>query len=176
MVINERTSPPCAVHLLEISYKSIICLVQVPPLVYFKYEPFILHVETRTYEHARRILGIALQCGFKHSGVVTTQRRHIVHVRANLKIDAPIANVQGGLLVSPQYIRLCVAAANKKMAEVCVYVVLVVRAIDVVVSMYFCIFVFHCLLFTDTIHAVCMCLCRWPLGVWYIPNYSHCLF
>jgi tRNA(Phe) wybutosine-synthesizing methylase Tyw3 len=89
------------------------------PLIYFKFEPFILHVEARTYSHARDLLSVALGCGFKHSGVVTTESRHIVHIRGNLRIDAPVAAVNGGLLVPHGYLRMCVRAANAKLGQVC---------------------------------------------------------
>eukprot|EP01134_Creolimax_fragrantissima_P007929 CFRG7929T1 len=86
-----------------------------PLLVYFKMEPVILHIEARTIEAARDLLNVALSCGFKSSGIVTTHKRHIIHIRGSLKIDSPIATVNDGLLVTPAYLRILTVAANQKM-------------------------------------------------------------
>eukprot|EP00123_Amoebidium_parasiticum_P021175 comp62930_c0_seq1/m.47929 comp62930_c0_seq1/g.47929 ORF comp62930_c0_seq1/g.47929 comp62930_c0_seq1/m.47929 type:complete len:317 (-) comp62930_c0_seq1:224-1174(-) len=59
-------------------------------LVYVRFEPFILHVQARTLEKARVFLRAALNAGFKHSGMVTTNKRNIVSVRGNLRLDAPV--------------------------------------------------------------------------------------
>ncbi|KNC81575.1 hypothetical protein SARC_06110 [Sphaeroforma arctica JP610] len=88
-----------------------------PLLIYLKMEPVILHVEARSVERARDILNVALSCGFKSSGIVTTPKRHIIHIRGNLKIDAPIATVSNGLIVSPSYLRILTQAANHKMRQ-----------------------------------------------------------
>ncbi|CAB4409613.1 unnamed protein product [Rhizophagus irregularis] len=60
-------------------------------IVYFKFEPMILHVEARTLDAAKNLLTSAIDTGYRESGLLTTAKRHMVVIRSSLKLDTPIA-------------------------------------------------------------------------------------
>lgn len=90
----------------------------VPPgegLTLFKYEGFVIHVEARTLDAARELLTVALECGYKNSGMVIG-KRFMVGIRGTLKIDAPITE-DGRWLVTEDYLELLGRLANDKFTE-----------------------------------------------------------
>jgi tRNA(Phe) wybutosine-synthesizing methylase Tyw3 len=84
--------------------------------VHFRFEAFVLAVETRTLECASTFLTVAHQCGYRESGISAVAKRFIVNVRGSLRLDVPVV-LDSRLLVSPQYIQLLVALANEKMRK-----------------------------------------------------------
>jgi tRNA wybutosine-synthesizing protein 3 len=90
------------------------------PLVYFKFEPMILHIQCRTLEHARRLVDIGMAAGFRNSGMITTSKRHMVQLRHTMHLDVPIGVVctHGISLVVPDtYLHMLVRLGNTKMQE-----------------------------------------------------------
>lgn len=81
--------------------------------VWFKMEPFIIHVACRTLEHAQKILNKARAVGFKRSGIQSI-RKNIVEIISTEKIDAPIAE-KGNLLIDDIYLKKLIKEANKKL-------------------------------------------------------------
>ncbi|KAI8918268.1 methyltransferase TYW3-domain-containing protein [Powellomyces hirtus] len=96
------------------------------PIVYFKFEPFILHVQCRDDHAAQQLLRVALRAGYVNSGI---QGLH-VQVRGTMKVDVPLGWVedhhdgmsQGGvgrrqtvhLGVSREYVAFLCRMANEK--------------------------------------------------------------
>ncbi|CAO3653358.1 unnamed protein product [Mucor fragilis] len=85
-------------------------------LIYFKFEPLILHIEASSSETAMQLLGTAYQVGYQNSGI-TPSRRHMLAIRSTHKIDTPIAYAQGDkikCLVDPAYLILLLTMSNQK--------------------------------------------------------------
>merc|ERR1712168_387655 len=83
----------------------------------FKYESFILHLQSRTLEGAQEMLKVALGCGYRNSGlVVGKKKKFMVAVRSTHGLEVPLVfgSVAG---VSDEYIRHLVALANDKLSE-----------------------------------------------------------
>ncbi|SPQ97174.1 tRNA(Phe) 7-[(3-amino-3-carboxypropyl)-4-demethylwyosine(37)-N(4)]-methyltransferase [Plasmodiophora brassicae] len=86
------------------------------PLVYFKFEPFILHVASRSEQAAQAFLATSLRAGYGNSGI----QKLNVQVRDTLKLDVPIGTYSGdtiSLFVSKPYIELLSRLANDKFRE-----------------------------------------------------------
>ncbi|KAF9359917.1 hypothetical protein BGX34_008075 [Mortierella sp. NVP85] len=62
-------------------------------LVYFKFEPMILHIEASTPESAKTFLNHSLHSGYRNSGILPSPKRTMLAVRSTLKLDVPIAYV-----------------------------------------------------------------------------------
>ncbi|CAJ0758269.1 22332_t:CDS:2 [Entrophospora sp. SA101] len=50
-------------------------------LIYFKFEPMILHIETRTLDSAKNLVTLAINAGYRESGLLTTSKRHMVIIK-----------------------------------------------------------------------------------------------
>ncbi|CEG83574.1 hypothetical protein RMATCC62417_17473 [Rhizopus microsporus] len=88
-------------------------------LIYFKFEPLILHIEASSYESAMHLLNIANQAGYQNSGI-TVSRRHMLAIRSTLKIDTPIAYIENDTvycLVDIAYLILLVNMSNEKFQQ-----------------------------------------------------------
>lgn len=94
------------------------CLEQRPPaidMISVKFEAFILHVICRTMESAKLLLNVALECGYRNSGmVVSNQGKITLAVRSTHALEVPIV-IGGRLCVDQDYITQIVAIANEKM-------------------------------------------------------------
>ncbi|GBB85122.1 hypothetical protein RclHR1_01170006 [Rhizophagus clarus] len=91
-------------------------------IVYFKFEPMILHVEARTLDAAKNLLTSAIDTGYRESGLLTTAKRHMVVIRSSLKLDAPIARLDSTshklyLFVDLSYLHLLTTLSNQKFDE-----------------------------------------------------------
>ncbi|ORY97935.1 methyltransferase TYW3-domain-containing protein [Syncephalastrum racemosum] len=86
-------------------------------LIYFKFEPLILHVEAATAEACMRLNNLAYQAGYQNSGI-TPSRRHMLAIRSTHKIDTPIAYLDNDgsirCLVDPTYLYTLVLMSNDK--------------------------------------------------------------
>ncbi|KAJ3188246.1 hypothetical protein HDU85_005396 [Gaertneriomyces sp. JEL0708] len=83
------------------------------PIVYFKFEPFILHVLARNHTAADELVTTALKAGYANTGI----QRHVVQMKDTLKLDVPIGTYRGGvveLCVSKEYIEFLVELSNDK--------------------------------------------------------------
>ncbi|KAG2209211.1 hypothetical protein INT47_005503 [Mucor saturninus] len=88
-------------------------------LIYFKFEPLILHIEASSQETAMHLLGVAYQVGYQNSGI-TPSRRHMLAIRSTHKIDTPVAYVEKGqihCLVDPAYLYLLLNMSNQKFEQ-----------------------------------------------------------
>ncbi|KAJ1969943.1 hypothetical protein IWQ62_000284 [Dispira parvispora] len=97
-------------------------------LVSFKFEPLIIHVQSRTLTAAQRLLTLVRGCGLQNSGLTISAKRYIVAIRSALRLDVPIALVfpptlssaspsPVQMLVDEHYLRLLLTLGNQKFTE-----------------------------------------------------------
>lgn len=84
-------------------------------MISLKFEAFILHIICRTLECAKVLLNIALECGYRNSGlVISNQGKITLAVRSTHALEVPL--VMGTrLCVDQDYITQIVSIANEKM-------------------------------------------------------------
>ena len=83
-------------------------------VVYFKFEPPILHVAARGIAAARALLIAAREAGFKKSGIqAVKEERFMVELASTENIDAPVMD-NGSKLVPDEYVKYLVRLANAK--------------------------------------------------------------
>ncbi|EPZ36521.1 hypothetical protein ROZALSC1DRAFT_29054 [Rozella allomycis CSF55] len=88
--------------------------------VYFKFEPFVLHIEANSVESAQKIFTVAYNCGYRNSGCIIGKKRSMVAFRSTLKLDVPIGYYEDGivkLIVSSDYLKTLVQISNGKFQE-----------------------------------------------------------
>jgi tRNA wybutosine-synthesizing protein 3 len=85
----------------EINYKK---------LIYFKQEPFILHVACRTLEDAENLLDKARDAGIKKKGIITTRSRVIVELNGTEKLELPITEE-----LTDNYLKFLLKEANSRL-------------------------------------------------------------
>lgn len=83
-------------------------------IIFFRFEPLILHVVCKDLAAADRLLQVCNNAGLKHSGAISLGERIIVEIVGNDRLDAPIA-VDNKVLVTSEGISHYVADANEKM-------------------------------------------------------------
>lgn len=83
-------------------------------LVYFKQEPFILHVACSSVEKAEELLDKARDAGIKKKGIITTKSRVVVEMLGSEKLELPIMD-KGKLLVDKDCLRVLVKEANARL-------------------------------------------------------------
>ncbi|KAG0165334.1 hypothetical protein DFQ28_008935 [Apophysomyces sp. BC1034] len=91
-------------------------------LIYFKFEPLILHVEASSQDTSMRLTSLAYQAGYQNSGMTPSRSRHMLAIRSTHKLDTPIAYVDPETnkihcLVKPAYLRLLVEMSNEKFKQ-----------------------------------------------------------
>ena len=84
-------------------------------MISIKFEPFILHVICRTLESAKVLLNIALECGYRNSGlVISNQGKITLAIRSTHALEVPLV-IGGQLCVDQNYIMQIASIANEKM-------------------------------------------------------------
>jgi len=82
--------------------------------VYLQAECPILHVVAKELDSAKKILFLALQSGFKRSGIQSIQKdRIVIEICSTETLEVPIAEA-GEVLVKEDYLRYLVDIANMK--------------------------------------------------------------
>ena len=99
----------------------------------FRFEPMLMHVAAASLEDGRRLLTIALNLGFRESGLVVTEKRVTVAIRSHsLSTATPLfmsnqtefsentttaatATTSASLCVPPSYLRALVQDANQRL-------------------------------------------------------------
>ncbi|KAG8437180.1 hypothetical protein GDO86_008030 [Hymenochirus boettgeri] len=85
--------------------------------VVLKFEPFVLHVQCRALADAQLLHTVAINSGFRNSGITVGKKGKIVMaVRSTHGLEVPLSQ-NGKCLVSQEYIEFLVQTANKKMEE-----------------------------------------------------------
>jgi tRNA wybutosine-synthesizing protein 3 len=85
--------------------------------LWFKQQPFILHIGTDTIEHANSIIAIMRECGMKRGGIMLVEEGKVmIEIVGTHNLSLPIKR-NNELLVSKEYVQLIVENANEKMRE-----------------------------------------------------------
>lgn len=82
--------------------------------VYFRCEPFIMHICCRTIEDAQKIVNVARSVGFKRTGIQSTKNKIIVEVNSSEVFETIIIRGKK-LLVNDDYTKELVDEANIKL-------------------------------------------------------------
>ena len=85
-------------------------------ILWFKFEPMILHVCCRDVDSASRFLETVYRGGFKRSGVYQLSGKIMIEVHGTNGFSVPIGS-GGEVLVSSEYLGFLVRLANLKMDE-----------------------------------------------------------
>jgi len=89
---------------------------RIKEMVYFKQEPCILHVASRSLADGLKLLMKAREAGWKRSGMIASGKRIILELMSTEHIEMPIVN-KGKILVSDSFLKLLVNEANNKLAR-----------------------------------------------------------
>ncbi|XP_026229401.1 tRNA wybutosine-synthesizing protein 3 homolog [Anabas testudineus] len=82
-----------------------------------KFEPFVLHVQCRRLEDAQLVHSVAINSGFRNSGLTIGKTGKIIMaVRSTHSLEVPLSH-KGKLLVGHEYINFLTQMANQKMEE-----------------------------------------------------------
>ncbi|XP_042349280.1 tRNA wybutosine-synthesizing protein 3 homolog [Plectropomus leopardus] len=82
-----------------------------------KFEPFVLHVQCRQLEDAQLMHSVAVNSGFRNSGLTVSKTGKIITaVRSTHGLEVPLSH-KGKLLVEQEYINFLTQIANQKMEE-----------------------------------------------------------
>jgi tRNA wybutosine-synthesizing protein 3 len=85
--------------------------------VWFKQEPFIIHVSARDLDKALKLLELAQRSGLKHSGIISIKpERVVLEIQSTERIETIVAK-GGKLLVNNDYIEVLVHEANQKLIK-----------------------------------------------------------
>ena len=80
--------------------------------VWFRFEPFIIHINCRNLESAELLLKLMRSAGFKRTGIVALGKKIIIEIISSDRLELLIAEkVQ--LLVNKDYLRLLVEKSNR---------------------------------------------------------------
>jgi len=102
-------------------WKSVLENYQKHDNIWFKQEPFILHIACKDLKHAKELLKVASRVGLKHSGIISLKKNKImVEIIGNEKIET-IVSKNKRLLINEEYMRELVLEANKKLLRNRVY-------------------------------------------------------
>ncbi|KAL6035068.1 hypothetical protein STEG23_037488 [Scotinomys teguina] len=82
-----------------------------------KFEPFILHVQCQTLQDAQTLHSVAIDSGFRNSGITVGKRgKTMLAVRSTHGLEVPLSH-EGKLMVTEDYIEFLLTIANQKMEE-----------------------------------------------------------
>lgn len=88
--------------------------INISELIYFKQDPVILHVASRSLKDAQSLLDIATkQAGWKRCGILASDKRFIVELNSTEKLETPIFHNK--VLVNDDFLKIIVEEANKKL-------------------------------------------------------------
>ncbi|XP_051556983.1 tRNA wybutosine-synthesizing protein 3 homolog [Myxocyprinus asiaticus] len=83
----------------------------------FKFEPFVLHVQCKHLEDAQLLHTVAINSGFRNSGITVGKKGKIIMaVRSTHCLEVPLSH-RGKVLISDEYLDFLVGVANEKMEE-----------------------------------------------------------
>ena len=83
-------------------------------MVEFQQSTCILHVGCESLIDAQKLVSLAKNAGWKHSGIMTTNKRFVVELHSTEKISFPIMN-KGKILVDDNFLKIIVKEANEKL-------------------------------------------------------------
>jgi len=81
-----------------------------------KFEPFILHVQCRGIDAAKKLLQCANEAGFRNSGFTFGKAGKVVlAIRSTHGLQVPLSDEKGMLLVDEKYVNFVINLANSKL-------------------------------------------------------------
>ncbi len=84
-------------------------------VITLKFEPFILHVQCRDLDSAKRLMTLAVDTGFRNSGITIGKPGKIVlAIRSTQGLEVPLTDEDGRLLVDETYVKFVTDQANLK--------------------------------------------------------------
>ncbi|XP_071948402.1 tRNA wybutosine-synthesizing protein 3 homolog [Antedon mediterranea] len=93
------------------------CVPNITGNAFFKFEPFVLHVQCSDIEKARILHEAAIASGFRNSGISIGKKGKIITaVRSTHGLEVPLSK-DGHILVSTEYLHYIAQLANEKMEE-----------------------------------------------------------
>ncbi|MEM4336771.1 MAG: tRNA wybutosine-synthesizing 3 family protein [Candidatus Woesearchaeota archaeon] len=115
---NKKNSKWQFVSHTKINFEEIKENLKVLPnkMLWFRFEPMIIHVVCRDFNDALEIIKKAQKVGFKHSGIIASGKRIVVEIRGTDFISAPLSNNKQ-LIVDDDYLRILIKEANKKITR-----------------------------------------------------------
>ncbi|XP_040326595.1 tRNA wybutosine-synthesizing protein 3 homolog isoform X1 [Herpailurus yagouaroundi] len=82
-----------------------------------KFEPLILHVQCRQLQDAQILHSVAIDSGFRNSGITVGKRgKTMLAIRSTHGLEVPLSH-KGKLMVTEEYIDFLLKVANQKMEE-----------------------------------------------------------
>ncbi len=84
--------------------------------IWFKQDPPIVHIGSRTLKQASDLLRNARTIGFKRNGLFEVEKRFLMELVSTERTDAIIAQ-DGKLLVPEEYIKTLIEVGNKKLEQ-----------------------------------------------------------
>ncbi|XP_014924174.1 tRNA wybutosine-synthesizing protein 3 homolog isoform X2 [Panthera pardus] len=82
-----------------------------------KFEPLILHVQCRQLQDAQILHSVAIDSGFRNSGITVGKRgKTMLAIRSTHGLEVPLSH-KGKLMVTEEYIDFLLKIANQKMEE-----------------------------------------------------------
>ena len=83
-----------------------------------KFEPFILHVQCRHLEAAKKLQTLASEVGFRNSGFTFGKAGKIVlAIRSTHGLQVPLSDEKGDLLIEEPYLDFLLRQANMKLGQ-----------------------------------------------------------
>ena len=85
--------------------------------LWFKMEPFIIHIGTGTYKNAEKLLEVMKKCGIKRGGIqVLKEGKIILELSGTQHLSCP-AKKEDKILITQEYASEILFRANKKLAK-----------------------------------------------------------
>jgi tRNA wybutosine-synthesizing protein 3 len=88
-----------------------------PFSVSFKFEPAIFHIECRTHISAQHLLQIALNSGFRNSGLCLGRKHIMLAIRSTASLEAPLIYDGKWVVDGYQYLPILYSIANHRFQE-----------------------------------------------------------
>lgn len=79
--------------------------------LYFLQEPPIIHVNCKSLPDAEKLLNLAVQAGFKRSGLISI-KKSTVEIKSSERLETPLEKNL------PEFIKMLVKEANKKLESI----------------------------------------------------------
>ncbi|XP_017387158.1 tRNA wybutosine-synthesizing protein 3 homolog isoform X3 [Cebus imitator] len=109
------TTSSCAGRILLLD--GIVALKKANGDATLKFEPFVLHVQCRQLQDAQILHSVAIDSGFRNSGITVGKRgKTMLAVRSTHGLEVPLSH-KGKLMVTEEYIDFLLNVANQKMEE-----------------------------------------------------------
>ena len=83
-------------------------------IIWFRYEPLILHICCKTIDDAKKLMKITSNSAFKHSGIISMKNKIIFEIVGIDYMDIPLTK-DNKILVNEDYLKIIISEANKKL-------------------------------------------------------------